>query len=767
MVSKFAENGDFDTSGFVYFLYYWRKPLIIITIIAILASILFSSPLFITPKYKSTVILFPVATNSISKALISQQSGIKEDVLGFGEEEQAEQMLQILNSNKIRDRIVKKFDLMEHYGIDPGSRYRNTRLVKEYESNVSFRRTEYMAVKISVLDKDPQMAADIANTIAELLDSTKTQMQKERAMTAFRIVEQEYIDLQKEISGIVDSLKVIGKLGVNDYESQSEVINQQLAIALRNGDMGAVRALEERLDVLAEYGGAFLSLKNTLEFKSEQLTLLKAKYQEAKVDAQAELPQKFVVNSAYQAEKKSYPVRWIIVVITTLSSLLLAILVLIIIENFARIKKKSLSIKLWSFDNLAFLNQDDKKKKKKKKKKKNKEKKEKRTIHEERVTGPVAERPSPEEDNGITPGHEEGPGIANEGSGPGSSARETENTEEKHNTESSEEKSYNTSEMKSFYDNTGLVGILIKWWIHIAVIALIALLLGVLFSSPVFITPKYKSYAVVYPANISPYSDESETEQMLQLLQSKDIRDSVIKKFDLAAHYKVDSNFKYFYSTIYYEFGQNVTISKTPYESVEITVLDKDPEMANNMVNAIIDFYNKKVRTLHNEKYIEVIRMYEAIIDKKQAHIDSLKNRLYLLSTEYGLIDYDAQALEITKGYLRTVMGATSTSINQKEVMRLKENIEQKGGELIELVESIKNEAQNFSMLKVDYETAVRFYTDELTYANVVTPPYPADKKSYPIRWLIVVFTVIATVFLAIIIILIIERYRHHLRIKK
>ncbi len=554
---------------------------------------------------------------------------------------------------------------------------------------------------------------------------------------------------------------MIGRLGVNDYESQSEVINQQLAIALRNGDMGAVRALEGRLNVLAEYGGSFLSLKNTLEFKSEQLTLLKAKYQEAKMDALSELPQKFVVNSAYKAEKKSYPIRWIIVVITALSSLLLAVLVLIIIENFARIKKKSLSIKLWSFDNLTFLNQDNPRKKKKKKKKKKKN-----TVQEEKAPAAVAESPAKEEKTEKDSSAKDIP-LTDGDTDKTTTVTKEKEAEPLQKSESSKEKSYNISEMKTFYDNSGLVGIILKWWIHIAVIALIALLLGVLFSSPVFITPKYKSYAVVYPANISPYSDESETEQMLQLLQSRDIRDSVINKFDLAAHYEIDSNFKYFYSTIYYEYGQNVTISKTPYESVEITVLDKDPEMANDMVNAIIDFYHKKVRTLHNEKYLEVIRMFEAIIDKKQAHIDSLKNRLYTLSTEYGLIDYDAQALEITKGYLRTVMGATTTSINQKEVMRLKENIERHGGELIELVESIKNEAQNFSMLKVDYETTVRFYTDELTYANVITPPYPADKKSYPVRWLIVVFTVIATVFLTIIIILIIERYRHHFRLKK
>ena len=737
MVSKFAENGDFDSSGFIYFLYFWRKPLIIIVLLAIFASILFSSPWFITPKYKSSVILFPVATNSISKALISQQAGIKEDILGFGEEEQAEQMLQILNSNKIRDRIVSKFNLFEHYGIGTDSRYKYTRLIREYDNNVSFRRTEYMAVKISVMDTDPQMAADIANTIAELLDSTKTEMQRERAMQAFLIVEKEYIDLQKDIAGIVDSLKVIGKLGVNDYESQSEVINQQLAIALRNGDMNAVRALEGRLNVLAEYGGTFLSLKNTLEFKSEQQTLLKAKYREAKVDAESVLPQKFIVNSAFKAEKKSYPIRWIIVLVTTFSALLLAILIIILIENIVKIKKKSLSTKLWSFGNLKIFDRE-------KQYPGQKEEKVKKVVHEEKAPEPVIV-PEPEKE------------------------KEPEEIKEEENNkkESSKEQFYNTSEMKTYYDNSSKVGIILKWWVHIVVIAIVAVLLGILFSSPIFITPKYKSYAIAYPHNIAPYSDESETEQMLQLLQSKDIIDSVIKKFDLAKHYNVDSNFKYFYSTIYYEFGQNISITKTPFESVNITVLDKDPLMANNIVLAMIHFYNLKVRKTHNDKYLEVIRMYEAIIDKKQAHIDSLKHQLYLFSTKYGLIDYDVQALEITKGYLRTVMGATSTSINQKEVLRLKKNIEEHGGELIELVESIRNEAQNFSMLKVDYENAVRFYTDELSYANIVTPPYPADKKAYPVRWLIVAFTLIATIFLTIIIILIIERYRHYFRLKK
>jgi uncharacterized protein involved in exopolysaccharide biosynthesis len=331
---------ELNSVNLLHLLYKWRFPLIIITSIAIVAAIIFTSPFFIKPKFKSSVIMFPVATNSISKVLISQNSGIKEDILGIGEEEQAEQMLQMLNSNLIRDRIVEKYKLLEHYNIPQDSKHKFTRLFLEYENNVKFRRTEYLAVKITVFDTDPQMAADMANDIAALLDSTRNIMQKERAGKAFQIVNEEYISLENEVNGIVESLKYLGSKGVNDYERQSEVLNQQLAIAISQNNQHAINALQQKLDTIGKYGGQFLSLKNALEFKTEQLTLLKTKYQEAKVDAEQFLPQKFIVNSAYKAEIKSYPIRWIILVVTAFIVFFTAVLTIIIVENYTKLQLK-------------------------------------------------------------------------------------------------------------------------------------------------------------------------------------------------------------------------------------------------------------------------------------------------------------------------------------------------------------------------------------------------------------------------------------------
>jgi diguanylate cyclase (GGDEF)-like protein len=101
-----------------------------------------------------------------------------------------------------------------------------------------------------------------------------------------------------------------------------------------------------------------------------------------------------------------------------------------------------------------------------------------------------------------------------------------------------------------------------------------------------FITPKFKSFGIVYPSNISSYSDESETEQMLQILQSGDIRDSVIRKFNLSKHYEIDSTYKYFVSTIIWEYSQNVKVSKTPYEGINIEVMDKDPKIKVKLIRS-------------------------------------------------------------------------------------------------------------------------------------------------------------------------------------
>jgi uncharacterized protein involved in exopolysaccharide biosynthesis len=303
--------------------------------------------------------------------------------------------------------------------------------------------------------------------------------------------------------------------------------------------------------------------------------------------------------------------------------------------------------------------------------------------------------------------------------------------------------------MDNFFNSKRILDILIKWKIQLAVIIVAAIVLSVFFSSPIVITPLYKSDAVIYPSNISPYSDENETEQSVQIFQSRDIRDSLVKKFDLARHWGIDSNYRFFKSTLLWMYSQRVKVSKTPYEAVQIEVWDPEPQTACDLVNAIMDFYNKKIRSLHKEKFEEVVVNYNYIIARKKDYLDSLKNKAAELGTKYGLLDFQAQSREVTRAYLSTGGG----SVRSAEAKAMKKNMEEKGSEMLLLSEMIRAESDMFSTMKLDADRATLDYNRNYTYVNVLSKPFPADKKSYPVRWLIVVVSTLGTCFLALLII--------------
>jgi uncharacterized protein involved in exopolysaccharide biosynthesis len=311
--------------------------------------------------------------------------------------------------------------------------------------------------------------------------------------------------------------------------------------------------------------------------------------------------------------------------------------------------------------------------------------------------------------------------------------------------------------MDNYFNNTAIVRLIIRWRYHLTVIVLIAAMLGAIFSGPFFLTPLYRSEAVVYPANINSYSDESETEQMLQLLQGQDIVDSMTHIFNLGEHYEIDPDYKFYRSALFLEYGSNVKISKTPYEAISISVRDKDPELAARMAGEVLRLYDTKVAALHKSKSKEVIDMYMKQLKLKKAVIDSLQNRLYTLGSKYGLIDYSSQSQEIMRGYLRTVYGTNMSNINTKGVNELKTNIENYGGELLVVVEMLQHESRTYVDTRVEYEQALRFYNAEMTYSNIITHPFPSDKKAFPVRWVIVALSALGAFLLSMLVIFMLE----------
>ncbi len=317
----------------VNFFWRWKKPLLIVCGIAILAAAIFSGPFFVKPKYKAVHVFYPTTNNSISNALLTDLNQRQKDPLEFGEEEEAEKALQILQSSQLTSRLVTNFNLMKHYGIDPQKeRYPQSALQSKIEENIGFSRTRYLSIKIEVLDRDPQMAANIANGIAALYDTIKTEIQKQVADPALAIVERALKQKQEKIQGIRDEMRKLGEQGVTNYEEQSRAIAEEIYKAQAAGRHDRAKELLEQQKNLVANGGMFISLNELLKLEEEKESDLMAQLEKRQVDVKESLSHKFTVSSASKPEMKAWPVRWLVVFVTLLFAFISTTVALLIYE---------------------------------------------------------------------------------------------------------------------------------------------------------------------------------------------------------------------------------------------------------------------------------------------------------------------------------------------------------------------------------------------------------------------------------------------------
>lgn len=333
--NKATQEFTFNGKNVLSFLFRWRKHLLIINLVA--GVVTAGITLLMPNKYQSVHVFYPVVTQSVSR-LMSSNPGNGKDFGAYGEEEEAERALQLLKSSEVRDYVIERFNLWEEYDIRPDEPKAKSKIAKKFDKHVSFRRNEFNAVEISVLHTKPQTAADMANEIAARLDTVKNRIQRERAAEGLRVVHEEYMNLQHRVQEISDSLDVIRKLGINDYVSQSEVLNKEYATALAKGDQRAVKTLEEKLEILSTYGSAYLSLSDALKLQTNNLVFIERKYKEIKTDAETNINQRMVVDYAYPADEKFSPKRSFIVLLSMFFTTILSLFFLVCWEQWKTFK---------------------------------------------------------------------------------------------------------------------------------------------------------------------------------------------------------------------------------------------------------------------------------------------------------------------------------------------------------------------------------------------------------------------------------------------
>ncbi len=311
--------------------------------------------------------------------------------------------------------------------------------------------------------------------------------------------------------------------------------------------------------------------------------------------------------------------------------------------------------------------------------------------------------------------------------------------------------------MNNFFDNQRILSLIWKRKFHFIIIGFVAMVLGAVFSGPTFIKPKFKSTARLYPSNISELSEESRTEQMLEIINSNDVKKRMFKAFKLDEDYKISKDDPQYLTYMFGIYDDNVSTSKTQYETVEISVMDFDPQQAADMCDSIIHFYNQKVGQIHKAKNKEMIKILKKQLDLKNHEIDSVSYELKEIQSKTGIADFKNQVPEVTRGYMTALATGRGSSSDTKEIKKLYDNMVREGADSYRLERSYNTLINQIDSVKTLYDINVSEYEKNITYSHVVESPFPADKKSYPVRWLIVVFSAFSAVFFALLVFFVLD----------
>lgn len=264
------------------------------------------------------------------------------------------------------------------------------------------------------------------------------------------------------------------------------------------------------------------------------------------------------------------------------------------------------------------------------------------------------------------------------------------------------------------------------------------------------VKPKYRSVAYMYPANMVPFfmdvntNNVSQTELLLQFFNSNDVRTGLLKKYRLDRHWNLDTTDKQFRTKFNDVFEEKILAKPTKYESLELNVLDSDPDTAQQIAKSLIEEVNKIISRQHTEKFNEFISVNQAYLTAHRKSLDSLQECMEVFTKKYHLIDMGSQMRYAAQNYYKLMAEGKENAKITESVNEIAEH----GPELFRLGNAFQEEARLYAVVENDVSKAIRDFNRKLTYMIVASEPTKPDTKYWPKRGIISIVTALSTFLL-------------------
>jgi len=339
----------------------------------------------LSPKwYKASASVLPAEQTDFLGAL----GGLSSLVKGFTPSKglaaltgstELDRYIAILKSSTLADNVIKEFNLTKEYDLE-GDYYE--KVVKEFTSNLDIEVQDEGNLLVSVYDKNPQRAADIANYMVGKLNEINTRLSVTNAKANREFVEKRYFENKNDIDDLENQMKDFQeKYGVvavpeqleSTVKAMSEIyadlVKKEVALNVIQKTYGANSPMLNQLEIEVEelkskinkinagtevskdginllipfkkapdLAYKYLKIYKDLEIQYKILEFVQPMYEQAKVEEVRNTPSVLILDKAGPPERKAKPKGSLYFIISFLSSTFLGLLIVFSLEGINKIK---------------------------------------------------------------------------------------------------------------------------------------------------------------------------------------------------------------------------------------------------------------------------------------------------------------------------------------------------------------------------------------------------------------------------------------------
>lgn len=367
------ERTHYSLLDIIGILYRWKKPLGILILSTTIGSIIVS---LILDDYYTAYATF-VPTNEEQKLFDSAGN-----LSLYGGDEAVSRVLIFAESAPFVSHMIEKFKLAERYNIDATTPKGQNKVEKHFRKLYDIKRNKYSGLEISMQDKDPKVAYDMAIEALDKIEDLYRAATSGNKGLIKETYEKAIQEKEEELIKVADTLTILRKkFNIFDVNTQSKALSTMLtsieakltydeaklqSFKAMGGNRDSIINTEARLAGSRKQrelmrGGSLLdpSVQTTSDIYAfnigrdpviywetkianlnEELSLIITQFAKFKTHAYSNIAGIIVLEPVQVPNLKTYPIRSFIVLGATLVSIILGVIGVLMLDAYKRINWK-------------------------------------------------------------------------------------------------------------------------------------------------------------------------------------------------------------------------------------------------------------------------------------------------------------------------------------------------------------------------------------------------------------------------------------------